>query len=83
MEKGTIHIELEGEEFRLEVKGNMGFVTAMEVMMNALHDMIEQAIKDDFEKNKIAKFFAKKLEEIFPEKSEEKNDKKGTPASLC
>lgn len=83
MEKGTIHIELQGEEIRLEVKGNMGFVTAMEVMMNALHDMIEHAVKDDFEKNKIAKFFAKKLEEIFPEKSEEKDDQKRTSESLC
>ena len=73
MEKGTIHIELEGEKVSLEVR-NMGFVTQIEVMMNALCDIIEYATKDDF---------AKKLEEIFQVKSEEKNDQKRTPPGIC
>lgn len=82
MEKGTIHIELEGEKVSLEVR-NMGFVTQIEVMLNALCDIIEYAVKDDFAKTKIAKAFAKKLEEIFQVKSEEKNDQKRTPPGIC
>lgn len=82
MEKGTIHIETEGEKVSITIDGNISPLDAINLLMNALDEMIRQNLEEPEKRTKLAKLIGKSLEAMYL-KEEKMDDQKRTPANLC
>lgn len=82
MDEGKITIQQKGEKVNITIGENISPLDAINLLMNALDEVIRQSLEEQEKRTKLAKLIGKRLEEIYL-KEEKMDDQKGTPASLC
>lgn len=82
MDEGKITIQQKGEKVNITIGENISPLDAINLLMNALDEVIRQSLEEQEKRAKLAKLIGKRLEEIYL-KEEKMDDQKGTPANLC
>ena len=82
MDEEKITIQKMGEKVNITIGGNISPLDAINLLMNALDEVIRQSVEEQEKRAKLAKLIGKRLEEIYL-KEEKMDDQKGTPANIC
>lgn len=81
MDEGKITIQQKGEKVNITIGENISPLDAINLLMNALDEVIRQSLEEQEKRAKLAKWIGKRLEEIYL-KEEKMDDQKRTSPGI-